>query len=144
VNVGGWDTHANNFESLKNTKLPQYDQAFAGLIEDLAQRGQLDSTLVLSWGEFGRTPRINKDAGRDHWSNVFSVAMAGGGLKKGFVLGESDARAEFPKERPVSPQDVLATMYHQLGIDFAKEYVNEAQRPVPILNYGEPIKEIIS
>jgi hypothetical protein len=143
VNVGGWDTHANNFENLKK-KLPDYDQAFAGLIEDLAQRGQLDRTLVLSWGEFGRTPRINKDAGRDHWPNVFSVAMAGGGLKKGFVLGESDARAEFPKEHPVSPQDILATMYHQLGIDQTKNYVNDADRPVPILNYGEPIKEIIA
>jgi uncharacterized protein (DUF1501 family) len=143
VNVGGWDTHANNFESLKK-KLPDYDQAFAGLIEDLAQRGQLDNTLVLSWGEFGRTPRINKDSGRDHWPNVFSVAMAGGGLKKGFVLGESDARAEFPKDKPVSPQDILATMYHQLGIDQTKNYINEADRPVPVLNYGEPIKEIIA
>src|SRR3954452_6773028 len=144
VNVGGWDTHANNFESLKNQKLPQFDQAFAGLIEDLDQRGQLDNTLVMSWGEFGRTPRINKDAGRDHWPNVFSVAMAGGGLKRGFVLGESDARAEFPKERPVSPQDILATMYYQLGIDQTKAYVNEADRPVPILSYGEPIREIIA
>ncbi|HEV7401870.1 MAG TPA: DUF1501 domain-containing protein [Chthoniobacteraceae bacterium] len=144
VNVGGWDTHANNFEALKNQKLPQFDQAFAGLIEDLDQRGQLDSTLVMSWGEFGRTPRINKDAGRDHWPNVFSVAMAGGGLKRGFVLGESDARAEFPKERPVSPQDILSTMYAQLGIDQTKAYVNEADRPVPILSYGEPIREIIA
>jgi hypothetical protein len=144
VNVGGWDTHANNFESLKNTKLPQFDQAFAALIEDLDQRGQLDNTLVMSWGEFGRTPRINKDAGRDHWPNVFSVAMAGGGLKRGFVLGESDARAEFPKERPVSPQDILSTMYYQLGIDQTKAYVNEADRPVPILSYGEPIREIIA
>jgi uncharacterized protein DUF1501 len=144
VNVGGWDTHANNFESLKNTKLPQFDQAFAALIEDLAQRGQLDKTLVMSWGEFGRTPRINKDAGRDHWPNVFSVVMAGGGLKRGIVLGESDARAEFPKERPISPQDVLATMYQQLGIDQTKNYVNDADRPVPILNYGDPIREIIA
>lgn len=144
VNVGGWDTHANNFESLKNSKLPQFDAAFAGLIEDLSQRGQLDNTLVLAWGEFGRTPRINKDAGRDHWPNVFSVPMAGGGLKRGIVLGESDARAEFPKERPVSPQDVLATMYHQLGIDQTKNYTNDADRPVPILNYGEPIKELLA
>ena len=143
VNLGGWDTHANNFESLKK-KLPQYDQAFAALIEDLDQRGMLEKTLVLSWGEFGRTPRINKDAGRDHWPNVFSVPMAGGGLKRGLVLGESDARAEFPKERPVSPQDILATMYHQLGIDQSKNYVNDADRPVPILNYGEPIKEILA
>ena len=143
INVGGWDTHANNFESLKK-KLPDYDQAFAGLIEDLSQRGQLKNTLVLSWGEFGRTPRINKDSGRDHWANVFSVAMAGGGLKEGYVLGESDARAEFPKDKPVSPQDILATMYHQLGIDQTKNYTNEAERPVPILNYGEPIQDIIA
>ena len=143
VNVGGWDTHANNFESLKK-KLPDYDQAFAGLIEDLSQRGQLKNTLVLSWGEFGRTPRINKDSGRDHWANVFSVAMVGGGLKEGYVLGESDARAEFPKDKPVSPQDILATMYHQLGIDQTKNYTNDADRPVPILNYGEPIQDIIA
>ena len=144
VNVGGWDTHANNFESLKTKKLPQYDQAFAALIEDLDRRGMLDKTFVLSWGEFGRTPRINKDAGRDHWPNVFSVPMAGGGLKRGVVLGESDARAEFPKDRPVSPQDILSTMYHLLGVDQTKNYVNDADRPVPILNYGEPIKEIIA
>ena len=115
-----------------------------GLIEDLSQRGQLDNTLVLAWGEFGRTPRINKDAGRDHWPNVFSVPMAGGGLKRGFVLGESDARAEYPKEHPVSPQDILSTMYHLLGIDQTKSYENDAQRPVPILNYGDPIKELLA
>ncbi len=143
VNVGGWDTHANNFEGLKK-KLPDFDQCFAGLIEDLDRRGSLQKTLVLSWGEFGRTPRINKDSGRDHWPNVFSVAMAGAGLKRGFVLGESDARAEFPKERPVSPQDILSTMYQQLGIDQNKTYVNDADRPVSILNYGEPIREIIA
>lgn len=144
VNMGGWDLHSNNFEALKTQMLPQFDQAFAGLIEDLDQRGQLDNTLVLSWGEFGRTPRINKTAGRDHWPNVFSVAMAGGGLKRGYVLGESDARAEFPKERPVSPQEILATLYHQLGINQEKSYFNEAERPVQILAYGDPIREIIA
>ena len=106
-------------------------------------RGQLDKTLVLVWGEFGRTPRINATAGRDHWSNVFSVVMAGGGLKRGVVLGESDARAEFPKERPVTPQDVLATMYHKLGVSREKTFNNEADRPVEILNLGAPIPEII-
>jgi hypothetical protein len=144
IDVGGWDTHSNNFEHLKTKKLPQFDQAYAALIEDLDRRGQLDRTLVLNWGEFGRTPRINKDAGRDHWSNVFSVVMAGAGLKRGIVVGESDSRAEFPKERPISPQDVLSTMYHQLGINQTKEYVNDAARPVPILNIGEPVKEIIA
>jgi len=141
-NMGGWDTHNNNFEELKK-KLPTFDTAYATLIEDLHQRGQLDRTLVLLWGEFGRTPRINATAGRDHWSNVFTVVMAGGGLKKGVVLGQSDARAEFPKERPISPQDVLATMYHRLGINREKSYNNEADRPVEILNYGTPIPEII-
>lgn len=142
VDIGGWDTHANNFEDLKK-KLPTFDNAYAALIEDLARTGRLDNTMVLLWGEFGRTPRINSGAGRDHWSNVFTTVMAGGGLKKGVVLGNSDARAEFPKERPVSPQDVLATMYHKLGIDRSKSYINEAERPVEILNYGAPIPEII-
>ena len=144
VDISGWDTHANNFEFLKQQRLPKFDQSFATLIEDLDQRGRLDNTLVLLWGEFGRTPRINARAGRDHWPNVMSVVMAGGGLKRGVVLGESDPRAEFPKERPLSPQDVLATMYHLLGIDRQKSFTNEANRPVPILNYGEPIHEILA
>ncbi|HYG76255.1 MAG TPA: DUF1501 domain-containing protein [Planctomycetota bacterium] len=142
MNMGGWDTHNNNFEDLKR-KLPNFDQSFSALIQDLHDRGRLDKTMVLVWGEFGRTPRINATAGRDHWSNVFTVVMAGGGLKKGVVLGQSDARAEFPKERPVSPQDVLATMYHKLGINREKTYNNEADRPMEILNLGAPIPEII-
>jgi hypothetical protein len=144
VDVGGWDSHANNFEVLQQRLLPKFDQSFATLIEDLDQRGRLDNTLVLLWGEFGRTPRINANAGRDHWSNVMSVVMAGGGLKRGVVLGESDPRAEFPKERPLTPQDVLATMYHLLGIDRHKTFTNDANRPVEILNYGEPIQEILA
>ena len=142
LNMGGWDTHTNNFEELKK-KVPTFDQSFAALIEDLDQRGQLDRTLVLLWGEFGRTPRINPGAGRDHWPNVFTVVMAGGGLKRGIVLGESDARAEFPKERPISPQDVLATMYDRLGISREKAYKNDADRPVEILNLGTSIPEIV-
>jgi hypothetical protein len=144
VDVNGWDTHANNFEALKNRLLPKFDRSFATLIEDLDQRGRLDNTLVLAWGEFGRTPRINAGNGRDHWPNAMSVVMAGGGLKRGIVLGESDPRAEFPKERPMTPQDVLATMYHLLGIDRHKTFTNDANRPVEILNYGEPIHEILA
>jgi hypothetical protein len=144
VDIGGWDTHANNFEGLKQRLLPKFDQSFATLIEDLDQRGRLDNTLVLLWGEFGRTPRINANSGRDHWSNVMSVVMAGGGLKRGVVLGESDPRAEFPKERPLTPQDVLATMYHLLGIDRHKTFSNDASLTVEILNYGEPIHEILA
>jgi hypothetical protein len=144
VDVAGWDTHGNNFETLRRNLLPKFDQSFATLITDLEERGRLDNTLILAWGEFGRTPRINAGSGRDHWPNVFSVVMAGGGLKKGIVLGESDPRAEFPKERPTTPQDVLATMYHLLGIDRHKTFTNEANRPVEILNYGEPIHEILA
>jgi hypothetical protein len=143
VNAGGWDTHANNFEALRKQKLPQFDPAWAALIQDMTDRGLMKNTLVLVWGEFGRTPRINKDAGRDHWPGAQSVVLAGGGLNAGLALGASDAKAEFPKERPITPEDVLSTMYHVLGIDQEREYVNEAQRPLKILNSGEPIKELV-
>jgi len=124
-------------------QLSPFDQAYAALIEDLDRRGQLDRTLVLVWGEFGRTPRINGSAGRDHWPGVFSLVLAGGGLKRGIVVGESDARAEYRKHRHLSPQDVLATLYHKLGIRRDKSYLNEAGRPIEILNVGTPIPEIL-
>jgi Protein of unknown function (DUF1501) len=143
VNAGGWDTHANNFEALKKKKLPEFDQAWAGLMRDMDQRGLMKNTLVLVWGEFGRTPRVNKDAGRDHWPGAMSVVLAGGGLKMGQAIGQSDAKAEFAKERPISPEDVLSTMYSVLGVDQNIEYLNEAQRPLKILNSGEPIKELV-
>ncbi len=143
VDAGGWDTHANNFEELKKKKLPQFDTAWSGLVQDMQQRGLMKNTLVLVWGEFGRTPRINKDAGRDHWPGAMSVVMAGGGLQMGQAIGQSDAKAEYAKERPLTPEDVLSTMYHVLGVDQNQEYYNEAQRPVKILNTGEPIKELV-
>jgi hypothetical protein len=142
VELFGWDNHINNFDELRK-QLPPFDRAYAALIEDLDRRGQLDRTLVLVWGEFGRTPRINGSAGRDHWPGVFSVVLAGGGLKRGVVVGQSDARAEYPKERALSPQDVLATIYHRLGIRREKTYTNEAGRPIEILNVGNPIREIL-
>ena len=113
------------------------------MIEDLDQRGLLDTTLLLIGGEFGRTPKINKDAGRDHWPMVYTTVLAGGGIKGGAILGESDALGEAPKARPIGHQDVLATIYHQLGINTHKTYFNEAHRPVEILNYGQPIQEIL-
>jgi hypothetical protein len=143
VDAGGWDTHNNNFEGLKKGKLPDFDKAWAALLKDMHARGMLSNTLVLVWGEFGRTPRINKDAGRDHWPGAMSVLMAGGGLKMGQAVGETDAKAEYPKERPLGPDDVLATMYHVLGIDKEIEYFNEAQRPVKILSGGEPVRELV-
>jgi hypothetical protein len=143
VNAGGWDTHANNFEALKKQKLPQFDPAWAALMQDLHGRGMLANTLVLVWGEFGRTPRINTGAGRDHWPGAMSVVLAGGGLTAGQAIGVSDTKAEYPKDRPLTPEDVLSTMYHVLGIDQTIEYKNEAQRPIKILNGGTPIKELV-
>jgi hypothetical protein len=143
VNMGGWDTHADNFQSLKTGLLPRYDRALAALVEDLYDRGLSKKVLVLSYGEFGRTPRVNPQAGRDHWPGAMSVVFAGGGLKMGQVVGSTDPRAEYPKTRAASPQDMLATMYHVLGIDYRHEFKDAAQRPMPILNDGKPIEELI-
>lgn len=142
VDLRWWDTHVKGFESLRLGFLPRFDQAYSALIEDLAQRGLLESTLVVAWGEFGRTPRVNNDAGRDHYPNVFSAALAGGPVKGGRVLGSSDSRGAFPKDNPKTPQDVLATMYRHLGIDTEKQYVNAAGRPIPVLPSGAPLLEL--
>jgi hypothetical protein len=143
VNMGGWDTHSNNFQSLKTHNLPLYDQALAALIEDLYDRGLDQKVLVMTYGEFGRTPRINPQAGRDHWPGAMSVLFAGGGLRMGQVIGSTDRRAEYPKTLAVGPQDVLATMYHALDIDYQHAFYDAAQRPIPILNEGKPIEELI-
>jgi hypothetical protein len=137
-----WDSHVDNFTAHRQN-VPAYDFTVSALLEDLDARGLLDSTLVIIGGEFGRTPRINDKAGRDHWPSCYTTVLAGGGVKRGIILGSSDSLAELPKDRPISHQDVLATMYHQLGIDFTKSYLNEANRPVQILNYGQPIQEIL-
>ena len=143
VNMGGWDTHNNNFQALKTNNLPRYDRALAALVEDLHVRGLDQKVLVITYGEFGRTPRINTTAGRDHWPGAMSVVFAGGGLKMGQTIGETDTRAEYPRSRPVGPQDVLATMYHVLGIDYRQEFYDNAQRPIAILNEGKPIEELV-
>jgi hypothetical protein len=143
VNAAGWDTHANNFENLKSKKLPQFDQGWSALMQDMHRRGLLQDTLILVWGEFGRTPRINNGAGRDHWPGAQSVILAGGGLRMGQAIGTTDSKAEKPRDRPISPEDILATVYHHLGIDTEQEFRNEAQRPLRILNGGQPIQELI-
>ena len=142
VDLRWWDTHVKGFESLRLGFLPRFDQAYSALIEDLEQRGLMDSTLVVAWGEFGRTPRVNNDAGRDHYPNVFSAALAGGPIQGGRILGSSDAKGAFPKDTPKTPQDVLATMYRHLGIDAEKQYINNAGRPIPVLPSGTPIREL--
>jgi hypothetical protein len=142
VDLRWWDTHVLGFESLRHGFLPRWDQAYSALIEDLEQRGLLDSTMVIAWGEFGRTPRVNNDAGRDHYPNVFSAALAGGPIKPGCVLGESDSRGAFPRSGGKTPQDVLATMYRFLGVDTRAQYADATGRPHMALPSGEPIDEL--
>ena len=137
-----WDTHSANFTNLDKF-LPRLDRAVATLLSDLADRGMLESTMVMVIGEFGRTPKINKNAGRDHWGDCFSALVAGGGLKMGQVVGESDAIGAHPVDRPVHPQDLFATMYHVLGIDPHTIFTDHQNRPIPVLNHGAPIEELV-
>jgi hypothetical protein len=138
----GWDTHGNNFEMLRNDNLPGFDRGVASLVEDLGERGLGKRVLVVCYGEFGRTPRVNEQGGRDHWPGAMSVLLAGGGLKMGQVVGSTDPRGEYPKTRAVSPQDILATMYHVLGIDYRHTFYDAGQRPVQVLNEGQAIEEL--
>jgi hypothetical protein len=143
VDLRWWDTHVKGFESLRLGFLPRFDRAYSALIEDLGDRGLLESTLVIAWGEFGRTPKVNNDAGRDHYPNVFSAALAGGPIKGGRVLGESDSKGAFPKTNPKAPQDVLATLYAHLGVDTQAQYQNGSGRPISVLPSGTPLEELM-
>jgi hypothetical protein len=136
-----WDTHGANFTSLKNTLLPATDRGLSALLQDLDQRGLLDETLVVWMGDMGRTPRINKDAGRDHWSFCYSIVMAGGGVRGGQAYGSSDRTAAYPSTHPVSPADVAATIYHCLGIDPRRHVTDQQGRPVAIAT-GKPIHAV--
>jgi hypothetical protein len=127
-----WDTHANNFKDLKDKLLPPFDRGFSALLEDLDGRGLLDETLVVCLGEFGRSPKINGNAGRDHWAACNSVVLAGGGVRGGQVLGTSDSAAAYPATMPVSPGDLSTTIYHALGIDLHTELRDALGRPLPL------------
>ena len=142
VDLRWWDTHVKGFDSLRRGFLPRWDQAFPALLTDLQERGLMESTLVVAWGEFGRTPRVNANAGRDHYPNVFSAALAGGPIKGGRVLGSSDDKGAFPRDMPKKPQDVLATIYRHLGIDMTKHYRDASGRPIQVLPFGSPITEL--
>ena len=131
-----WDHHGNVFRSLANEFLPELDRAYATLLEDLHQRGMLDSTIVIVTGEFGRTPEINSNAGRDHWPNVFSLSMAGAGITGGRVLGASDEDGKFVKDDPVEVPNLIAAIYKKLGIDYHKEYLSNIGRPVKLVRDG--------
>jgi hypothetical protein len=137
-----WDTHKDNFNALKNRLVPPMEQAYAALLDDLAERGLLDTTLVVWMGEFGRTPKINADTGRDHWPGCYSVLLAGGGIRGGQVIGASDNIGAYPKDRPTTPADIHATMYAALGYDVRGiTYQSGDGRPIP-LTEGSPMSEL--
>ena len=143
VDHSGWDTHFTCFPSLEKDLIPSVDKAFSALVSDLADRGMLDSTLVVMMGEMGRTPKVNAQAGRDHWSMSQSVLFAGGGIKPGIVIGASTKDGTAPTADPVSVEDILRTIFHQMGIDSAKTYNTPLGRPVPIVNGGKIIKDLV-
>jgi hypothetical protein len=142
VHMGGWDHHAAIEPAMKSV-LPILDRAVAGLVQDLSQRGLYDRVALCVCGEFGRTPRINPDKGRDHWGEAGFVVLGGGGLKTGQVVGSTTAKGEFPKDRPVRPEDMLATLYYVLGIDTTQTFLDRSGRPHPILSQGRPIAELV-
>jgi hypothetical protein len=137
-----WDAHTQNFKQHKDFLLPQCDRAFAALIEDLDERGLLDTTLVIALGEFGRTPKINENAGRDHWPDCYSALIAGGCVKRGLVYGTSDATGAHPLADPVTPGDLAATLFHAFGIDPATEIHDQTNRPYKVAE-GRPIHGVL-
>jgi uncharacterized protein (DUF1501 family) len=143
LTYGGWDMHGGIKAAMAN-QAPSLDQALATLIRDLDRTGLLDSTLVMVSSEFGRTPKINATAGRDHWPKVFSVMLAGGGIKKGMVYGSSDSTASEPEDDALSVEDLSMTVYNQLGIDGEKRLVAPGNRPIDIVRDGKVVKEILA
>jgi hypothetical protein len=138
-----WDTHKDNFTSLRDRLVPPMEQSFAALLDDLSERGLLETTLVLWMGDFGRTPMINKDAGRDHWPQCFSAVLAGGGIRGGQVVGSSDTMGAHPDSRPVTPADLHATVFAALGYDpRGITYLSSDRRPMALTD-GEPIRELL-
>ena len=139
---GSWDTHGNNFSHLR-MQLPKLDRALSALIEDLDQRGMLPNVTIVMWGEFGRTPRVNATAGRDHWSRLSMGFLAGGGLKTGQAIGSSTRYAEDARDRPVHLLEVFATLYHNLGIDVSSRLTDPSGRPQSLVEQRKPIRELI-
>ncbi len=143
VTDGGWDTHQNNFTSMKNRLLPRLDAAISGLIQDLSARGRLDSTLVLVLSDFGRTPKVNPSAGRDHWSTAGIAILAGGGIRPGIAVGRTNALGEQPTEAPYYTEDVAATLYRCLGIPLDTTHQTPDGRPIQINYEGRVIQELV-
>jgi hypothetical protein len=143
LSFGSWDRHGANFERLP-TQLDRFDQAITALVQDLHQRGLDKDVSVVAWGEFGRTPRINKDGGRDHWPQVSCCLLAGGGMRTGQVIGSTNRLGEVPQDRPVHYQEVFASLYHGLGIDVETATIpDQAGRPQYLVDHRKPIQELI-
>ncbi len=144
LNFGRWDFHSRNYTELRDTHLPWFDQGLSALIEDLHQRGMADDTMVIAWGEFGRTPKINKDGGRDHWPRVGGGLIAGGGLRTGQVIGATDRLGGEIADRPVHFGEVHATIYHQMGIDANRTTVADLSgRPQYLVTGHRPLPELL-
>jgi uncharacterized protein (DUF1501 family) len=143
VTDGGWDTHTDNFKSLKTRLLPRVDRSVSALLDDLDTRGMLNETLVVWFGDFGRTPKVNPTAGRDHWSTAGVALMAGGGIKGGQIVGATNALAEYVTDNPVSPQDIAATIYTVMGVKLHTWYKAQDGRPIELCPEGKPVKQIL-
>jgi hypothetical protein len=144
ISLGGWDTHGQNFVTLKNRLLPQLDQTLSALIDDLDDRGLLERTVVYCAGEFGRTPKVNKNAGRDHWARSMAVVLAGGGFRRGYAHGATDAQGMAPATEPVTPDDVSATIFQCLGIDPHTELQTPTGRPVQLFREGRVVEKLLA
>jgi hypothetical protein len=144
ISLGGWDTHGQNFKSLKEKLLPQVDMTLSALIQDLSDRGMLDNTIVYLAGEFGRTPKVNKNAGRDHWARSMAVVLAGGGFKKGYAHGSTDAEGMAPNNEACTPDDVSATIFQQLGIDPHMDLQTSTGRPIQLFREGKVLPKLVS
>jgi uncharacterized protein (DUF1501 family) len=143
VALDGWDTHTDNFNALSTRLLPQLDKGMGTLVADLHHRGLLDTTTIVWMGEFGRTPRINENAGRDHWPRSWSVVVGGGGMKNGQVIGTTDKDGVDIINRPIVVGDVIATMTRNMGIDINTQFTTPRGRPMKIFETGQPIKELV-
>jgi hypothetical protein len=144
ISLGGWDTHGKNFDALKQRQLPVLDQTLSALISDLDTRGLLDKTVVYCAGEFGRTPKVNKNAGRDHWARSMAVVLAGGGFKRGYAHGATDSQGMAPSIEACTPDDVSATLFHCLGIDPHLELTTSTGRPIQLFREGRVLEKLLA
>ncbi len=144
ISLGGWDTHGQNFQALSKRLLPSLDQTLSALLHDLGDRGMLDKTIVYCAGEFGRTPKVNKNAGRDHWARSMAVVLAGGGFKAGYAHGTTDAQGMDAANDPCTPDDVASTIFHSLGIDPHLELTTAGGRPVQLFREAKIVEKLLA